>query len=155
MSNKFATAVRRRYRARALHQFELAAAMGVSAGALSQYLAGQVKMSDDLLARLLREIGVADETVEAAQLRLWHDVLHVPRRLHEYILRLESHRWQNDECDRRLDKLHRLTGDLMRHRAGEGPWAPLLLEEHAPEVQAYLDKQAKSDDESDRIPPSV
>lgn len=149
--------IRQLYHARGWHQFDLATHMGVSQSLVSQLLTGRVRGTDDMISRMLQVLEVDLASGQARRLRLAHDLLHAGGRVSEYVASLEAGRWANDECDHRLDKLHRLTADLLAKRAAEGDWRPLLLgEEPRGDAARKLSQRPRADvDADDMTPPPV
>lgn len=113
--NPFMNFVRDRYRARGWHQSDVAARIGVSQASLSMYLNGQVKCPDQAFDAMCDLLDIRD--IDRSKARLAHDLLHVPDSVRDYIARLEKDRHQRDVCDERLERLHKMTGELIRERS--------------------------------------
>jgi transcriptional regulator with XRE-family HTH domain len=126
-ANAFKRLIRERYRARGLHQYDLARAFGVDDGTVSKWLSGDFRMDQQSLDKLANLLGISGEDKDWMELA--HDLLHVPPRVRRYVRAMEDERAGLEVCDERMRKLSLVLDELQERRLAAPKVRPVLAEE--------------------------
>jgi transcriptional regulator with XRE-family HTH domain len=121
----FRGAIRRIYRARGLHQSDLAAALRVDTSTVSRWLSGDTAMSSVVFEQLMKLLGVVDSS-EREWLWLLNGISTSRADVRAYIRKLETAVANDGLCDDRLEQAARFLEQL-RTRRPHPPGLPSRL----------------------------
>lgn len=133
-----------------MHQSDVASALRVNPGSMSEYLTGKTRMPEHVFLDLCALLRL--DKAEAGTAWLMHSLLHVPSNVRLYVEALESERVTRDLCDERLARLRDLTVGMLADRAAASTWKPVLVRADEDTSRIGRAVRAKRDDDTDDPP---